>query len=506
MDRRAFLTISAGTLLAACTPEQPRDARPQPLMRRSSEPYRPRFHYSPARGNLADPNGLVYVDGEYHLFYQHDGRWAHAVSKDRLFWRDLRLALDREGDDQALSGSAVVDRRNTSGLVNGDNGLVAVFTSTRTGEAQSIATSSDRGRRFERYHGNPVLHNDGEADFRDPKVFWHPESHAWVMVVSSGDHVSIFGSPDLIGWTHLSDFGQADGLHTAVWECPDLFPLPLDGRQDDIRWVLHVSVGDSEATDGSTSQYFIGTFDGTSFVNQNPADEVMATDFGQDFYAAQTWSDDRHADKVWIGWLGNWRYPYGTPTGAWHGAMSLPRTLSLQTRSGRPRVIQRVIDTAPLRRRSETVGDFDVEDIHVMPFHHTAFELEATVEWEHLDEVAVHLRRGAREFVSAGFDARNGTVFVDRSSSGPDSVVDREGKPVSFGRRSEPVDDPTMTSLHMHAIVDTSSIEVFFDTGRHVASVLVFTDESNDGIAWQATGGLATVRDCRIRELATIWS
>jgi len=506
MDRRAFLSLSAAALLAACTADRSHPAHPSPLMRRSSDPYRPRVHYTPARGNLADPNGLVYLDGEYHLFFQHDGRWAHAVSKDRLFWRDLGIAIDRDGDDQALSGSAVVDRRNTSGLVSGSSGIVAVFTSTRTGEAQSVAASSDRGRDFVRYDGNPVLPNDGEPDFRDPKVFWHPESHAWVMVVSNGDYVSIFGSPDLIKWAHLSDFGQGHGLHTAVWECPDLFPLPLDGRADAVRWVLHVSVGDSEATAGSTSQYFIGSFDGTTFVNQNPSDEVMITDFGQDFYAAQTWSDDHHKDKVWIGWMGNWRYPYGAPTGSWHGAMSLPRTLSLETRSGRPRVIQRVIDTAPLRRRTESVPDFNVEGNHILPFHHTAYELEATLEWDKLDEVAVHLLRGADDFVSAGFDARNGTVFVDRSSSGSEAVTSRDGKAVPFDRRSEPVDDPTMTTLHIHAIVDRSSIEVFFDAGRHVASVVVFTDEDNDGIAWQATGGAATVRDCRISELTTIWS
>lgn len=506
MERRAFLSLGAAALLAACTSEQAQDTRPRPLLRRSSDAFRPRVHYSPAHGNLADPNGLVYVDGEYHLFYQHDGRWAHAVSKDRLFWRDLGIALDREGEDQALSGSAVVDRHNTSGLVHGSNGIVAVFTCTCAGEAQSIAASSDRGLEFVRYRGNPVLHNDGAVDFRDPKVFWHSQSESWVMVVSNGDYVSIFGSPDLISWSHLSDFGQDNGLHTAVWECPDLFPLPLDGREDAILWVLHVSVGDSEATDGSTSQYFVGTFDGTTFTNQNAADEVMVTDFGQDFYAAQTWSDDRQVDKVWIGWMGNWRYPYGTPTGSWHGAMSLPRTLSLETRGGRPRVVQRVIDTAPLRLKSVSVADFDVEDIHVLPFHHKAYELEANVEWEQLDEVAVHVRRGEHEFVSAGFDARNGSVFVDRSSSGSEPVLDRDGNPVPLGRRTQPVDDPNMTKLHVHAVVDTGSVEVFFDTGRYVASVLVFTDESNDGIAWQATGGTATVRDCRISELGTIWS
>ncbi len=351
-----------------------------------------------------------------------------------------------------------------------------------------------------------MLHNDGEPDFRDPKVFWHPESDAWVMVVSNGDYVSIFGSPDLIEWRHLSDFGQSDGLHTAVWECPDLFPLPLDGREDAIRWVMHVSVGDSEATAGSTSQYFVGSFDGTTFANENPADEVLSVDFGQDFYAAQTWSDDRRADKVWIGWMGNWRYPYGAPTGSWHGTMSLPRTLSLETRGDRPRMIQRVIDTAPLRRRSVSPPDFDVEDFHVLPHHHTAYELDATIEWDHLDEVAVHLLRGDDAFVSAGFDARNGTVFVDRSASGSEPVTGRDDKPVPFGRRSEPVDDPAMTTLRIHAVVDRSSIEVFFDDGRHVASVVVFTDEGNDGIAWQTTGGTARVRDCRITELATIWN
>ncbi|VXB93233.1 glycoside hydrolase family 32 protein [Aeromicrobium sp. 9AM] len=507
MDRRVFLTVSAAALLAACTPEKSRRERPRTLLRRSADAYRPRVHYSPARGNLADPNGLVYLAGEYHLFFQHDGRWAHAASKNRLHWRDLGVAIDREGENQALSGSAVVDRRNTSGLVDGSDGLVAVFTSTDGGEAQSVASSSDRGRTFTRYDHNPVLRHDGGGpDFRDPKVFWHADSDSWVMVVSSGDHVSIFGSPDLIEWSHLSDFGQGQGLHSAVWECPDLFSLPLDGHQDATRWVMHVSVGASEATDGSTSQYFVGTFDGTTFVNENAPDDVMIADFGQDFYAAQTWSDDHQDDKVWIGWLGNWRYPYGAPTGTWHGAMSLPRTLSLETRSGRPRVVQQVIDTAPLRRKSTAVRDFAVEGLHELPFHHTAYELEATVEWDQLDEVAVQLMRGDRDFVSVGFDARNGTVFVDRSASGSHGVADRDGNDVTFGRRSEAVDDPAMTQLRIHAIVDRSSIEVFFDNGRHVASVVVFTDEGNDGIAWQTTGGRATVRDCRVTELAAIWS
>lgn len=144
------------------------------------------------------------------------------------------------------------------------------------------------------------------------------------MVVSTDKSVTFYQSDNLIDWNYASRFGDGEGSHVAVWECPDLFRLPVDGDPDNKKWVLHVSVGDNDETNGSTAQYFIGEFDGTTFVNENDPDDVLITDYGQDFYAAQSFSNvtDR---VVWLGWMANWRYPYQSPTEPWMGSLSIPR-------------------------------------------------------------------------------------------------------------------------------------------------------------------------------------
>ncbi len=198
-------------------------------------------------------------------------------------WKRQETALEHDAQGLAMSGSCVVDGANTSGLVTG-GGMVAVYTSTEGGEAQSLAYSTDRGRSWRRFSGNPVIPNDGRKDFRDPKVFWHEDSKAWIMIVSAGDHVSLFRSTDLKAWSHASDFGQGIGSHAAVWECPDLFPL-TDSSDGRTRWVMTLSIGANEETAGSTAQYFIGDFDGSVFFPEDR--DTRFTDVGQDFYAAQ---------------------------------------------------------------------------------------------------------------------------------------------------------------------------------------------------------------------------
>ena len=208
-SRRAVLLSTGAAVLAASS--RVSQAAPPPELRsqvpglgelpadsagNATDPFRPAYHYSPAKGNLADPNGLIYFDGEYHLFHQQDGTWAHAVSSDMVHWKPLGTALQHDALGLAMSGSCVDDGANTSGLVPG-GGMVAIYTSTTGGEAQSLAYSTDRGRSWRRYDGNPVIPNDGRKDFRDPKVFWHEPTKSWVMVVSVNDHVSIFRSPNL---------------------------------------------------------------------------------------------------------------------------------------------------------------------------------------------------------------------------------------------------------------------------------------------------------------------
>ena len=240
------------------------------------EPYRPQFHFTPATNWMNDPNGMVYLDGEYHLFYQHNPfgtkwghmSWGHAVSRDLVHWEHLPIALYEENSIMIFSGSAVVDHANTSGFGrNGEPPLVAIYTGHYTSQPlqnQQIAYSNDRGRTWTKYEGNPVL-DLGERDFRDPKVIWHEGTKRWVMAVAwpVPRQVRFYASPDLKNWTHLSDFGPA-GSTTGIWECPDLFPLRVEGSRRE-RWVLIVSVGGGGPAGGSAMQYFVGDFDGTRF-------------------------------------------------------------------------------------------------------------------------------------------------------------------------------------------------------------------------------------------------
>ena len=241
----------------------------------AADPYRPAYHYTPARNWMNDPNGLVFHDGEYHLFYQYNPGgpdwgnigWGHAVSRDLATWHELGLAIAADGDEQVFSGSAVVDVANTSGFGRpGRPALVAIYTSARAGvQAQSLAYSTDRGRSWTKYAGNPVL-DVGSANFRDPKVFWHAPTRRWIMSVvrSLERRVSFYASDDLRSWRRLSDFGPT-GAVGGAWECPDLIELPIEGRPGESAWMLTVSLNPGGAAGGSGIQYFVGVFDGTRF-------------------------------------------------------------------------------------------------------------------------------------------------------------------------------------------------------------------------------------------------
>ena len=263
------------------------------------ELFRPQFHYTPAKNWMNDPNGLVYYKGEYHLFYQYNPfgsqwghmSWGHAVSRDLVHWRELPVAIPEQGDEMVFSGSAVVDKRNTSGLGTRANPpMVAIYTAAKPGsQAQALAYSTDRGRTFKRYSGNPVL-DIGSGEFRDPKVFWYAPAHEWRMVVSKAVErkIAIYRSPNLKDWTHLSDFGPANATG-GVWECPDLFPLAVDGKRKKTKWVMIVNLNPGGIAGGSAAQYFVGDFDGTRFTAENakpytpPAGDVFADFEGADY-------------------------------------------------------------------------------------------------------------------------------------------------------------------------------------------------------------------------------
>ncbi len=279
MNKLPLLSLVLFALLAACTQAPEKETADSGYY---NEPHRPQFHFSPEKMWMNDPNGLVFYEGEYHLFYQYypdstvwgPMHWGHAVSTDLVHWKHLPIALYPDSLGYIFSGSAVVDWNNTSGFgKDGKPPLIAIFTyhnpeGDKAGridfQYQAIAYSNDKGRTWTKYEGNPVVPNPGLRDFRDPKVIWHEESQSWIMAVAAWDHLELYGSPDLKQWTKLSEFGKEWGTHAGVWECPDLFPLPLDGT-DEQYWVLIQNINPGAYQGGSGTQYLIGQFDGTQF-------------------------------------------------------------------------------------------------------------------------------------------------------------------------------------------------------------------------------------------------
>ena len=298
-----------------------------------TEEHRPQFHFTPEEKWMNDPNGMVYYDGEYHLFYQYypedivwgPMHWGHAVSKDMVHWEHLPIALFPDSLGYIFSGSAVIDWNNTSGLGDPDSypetpPMIAIFTHhNMAGEKagkidyqyQSIAYSNDKGRTWTMYSGNPVVPNPGIKDFRDPKVIWHEASQQWVMVFAAYDKVRIYISPNLKDWTFTSEFGIPGDER--LWECPDLFPMKVE-ETGETKWVLITSIQKDAPNGGTATGYFIGDFDGKTFTGDYKKQYWL--DYGTDNYALVTWSDIPEEDgrRLAIGWMSNWQYAQEVPT------------------------------------------------------------------------------------------------------------------------------------------------------------------------------------------------
>jgi fructan beta-fructosidase len=447
---------------------------------------RPRFHFTAPQGWLNDPNGLVYFDGEWHLFYQHNPfgidwghmSWGHAVSRNLICWEHLPVALPERPGYMIFSGSAAVDCHNTGGFGDGVRPpLVAAYTAHSPHEqTQHIAFSLDRGRTWTSYAGNPVI-VIGSREFRDPKLFWHAPSGRWVMacVLADQRQVRFYGSPNLRDWQHLSDFGPA-GSTAGLWECPDLFPLSVEGNPALLRWVLKVD------DQRSGAQYFIGDFDGERFVCDDRPDVVRRVDFGKDFYAAQSWNDAPDGRRVWLAWMSHWDYAARTPTAPWRGMMSAPRELALRRDADglhlaqRPTRELRALQRAHWRIEDASPGTAN-DRLRAMGARGTALEIAATFTCVDGAEFGVRVRVGAAEETVIGYSPAEGQLFVDRSRSGDVSF-----SPHFDERHAAPctLHDGT---LALHILVDACSVEVFADDGRVVISDLIFPQPESDGIA-----------------------
>ena len=472
---------------------------------------RPSYHFTPPKNFINDPNGLVYLDGEYHLFYQHNPEgdrwghmsWGHAVSRDLARWEHLPVALREEAGVMIFSGSAVFDGRDTSGLGRaGSPPLVAVYTGDGRGrQTQNLASSVDRGRTWAKFAGNPVL-DVGSNAFRDPKVFRHAPTGRWVMATVLADErkVRLWGSADLKRWEKLSDFGPA-GSTKGVWECPELFEVPVEGGDaSEARWVLKVDVNDGAPAGGSGGQYFVGRFDGTVFTPEAPDPPTLWVDRGKDFYASQAWNDAPGGRPVWLAWMNNWQYANEIPTSPWRGAMTAPRTVSLRKTPGGLRLAQAPAEgLRGLRSRRRTLGGRAVPEGETKlggeGVEGVALEVVAEFEPGDADAFGLKVRRGGREETVVGVDRRAGEVYVDRTRSGAVGF-----SPHFPGRHAAKLSAVGAT-VRLHLLLDATSVEVFADGGLAVLTDQVFPDPESRGVSLFAAGGAARLRSLDAWEL-----
>ena len=509
MLRRYFKTIAV--LIMALTVALPavHAGQTRPVY---NEPYRPQFHFTPIRNWMNDPNGLVYFKGEYHLFYQYNPfgnewgnmSWGHAVSTDLVQWKHLPVALEPDPLGMILSGTAVVDERNTTGFFKEKSGgMVAIYTSAGETQQQSIAYSTDNGRTWTKYGGNPVLPNPGIVDFRDPKVFWHDKTQRWIMAVSAGDKVLFYASPNLKNWTYLSEFGMKEGDHSGAWEVPDLFELPVDGDPSHTKWVLKVDINPGEKNQGSRGQYFIGQFDGTKFVNDNPPDKVLWIDYGKDFYASLSWNHLPER-RIWIAWMNNWQYANKTPTSPWRGAMTIPREVALKAipQEGVRLVQAPVLELQQLRTNAKQWS----KPVTISPgsnllsdFQDDTYEMIAEFEVGSATEFGFKVRKGDLEETIVGYDTKSSQLFVNRTNSG-----NTQFSPFFPGEYRTSL-SPVRNRIKLHLFVDRSSIEVFGNEGERVITSLIFPSPESRSVEIYVKNGNVKLKWMNIFHLKSVW-
>lgn len=487
-----------------------------------NESYRPQYHFTPEKNWMNDPNGLVYYQGEYHLFYQHNPfgnvwghmSWGHAVSRDLLHWKHLPVALAEENGVMIFSGSAVVDWNNASGLCKNPDPkdkscLIAIYTGHIEGKKQSqhLAVSNDRGRTWSKYSGNPVL-DIGYRDFRDPKVFWHEATRKWVMVVSlsAEQKVRFYGSKNLLDWELLSDFGPAGvSGKNVLWECPDLFELPVDGQRGNKRWVLIVNINPGGVAGGSGGQYFIGKFDGQKFTNDNPPETKLFVDYGKDFYAGVTFSDipNRDGRRILLGWMSNWQYAQKEPTSPWRTAQSLPRVLTLKKFSEGVRLIQHPINESKSLRDQKPIFSTRSNNSQILrkppSISGDALEIISECEVGSRSAMLMRLRAGTAHETMIGYDAAKKEIYIDRSKSG---AVDFDKN--FSGRHSAPV-LLKQDTIKLQVFVDRSSLEVFINDGEAVITDRVFPSSIVQSLELETEDSGVKYQNLAIWKLHSVW-
>ncbi len=465
-----------------------------------TEPHRPQFHFSPKAHWMNDPNGMVYLKGTYHLFFQYypdstvwgPMHWGHATSKDMVHWQEQPIALYPDSLGYIFSGSAVVDVNNTSGFgKNGQVPLVAIFThhNSRMEKAksdkfqyQSLAYSLDEGKTWTKYAGNPVVPNPGIIDFRDPKVRWFEPQKKWIMTLATKDRVTFYSSPNLKNWTRESEFGKDLGAHGGVWECPDLFPIDHNGKK---AWVLLVSINPGGPNGGSATQYFVGDFDGKNFKPYSTKTKWM--DYGTDNYAGVTFSNTGNR-TILMGWMSNWQYANVVPTGTWRSATTVPRELGLKEVNR-----ELLLTSTPVKELDElngkttTLSNIPVKgsyDIAANTGQKSAL-FKLVLAAPGLNDFSVVLANEQGDELVIGYEKSSNSYYIDRTKAGKTNFEK------GFGKRHTAPRIAMGYNRSITLLVDEASVELFADGGLTVMTDIFFPDQPLNKLFVKSATGIS---------------
>ena len=424
------------------------------------EKFRPDWHHTPAYGWMNDPNGMFYKDGEWHLYYQfgpygsmwNNLTWGHSVSTDLTHWEHREPVLSPDAHGAIFSGSCIVDKDNTAGF--GKDAVIAMYTSAGDVQSQSLAYSLDNGNTFHVYEGNPVL-TAGIADFRDPNMFWNDDIERWTLIMSAGQEMRIYSSPDMKQWTPESRFGRTLGCHDGVWECPDLMKLKVEnGRmKGQERWVLFCNINPGGLAGGSATQYFIGTFDGHKFTVDSESrydGKALWQDYGKDHYAAVSFSNAPDGRHTMMAWMSNWQYANNVPTTQYRSANTIAREPFLY--EGNDFTDPKHPSAKMLYLGSRPAPEYDGKG------------LDRLLSIKGSCRIVLSNDEG-EEFVIT-YDERAMTLSADRSKSGLTDF-------------SQDFDVTATAPVHrrltsMRLFIDNSSVEVFGNNGEVCLTSLVF--------------------------------
>ncbi len=436
---------------------------------KNREQYRPDFHHTPVYGWMNDPNGMFYKDGVWNLYFQYNPygsqwenmTWGHSTSTDLVHWKFQGAPIQPDAIGTIFSGSAVVDKNNTAGL--GKGAVVALYTSAGENQTQSMAYSTDNGKTFTKYEGNPVI-TSNVPDFRDPHMFWNEDIKKWNMILAAGQHMEIYSSDNLKDWKLESSFGETYGNHGGVWECPDLMKMKVRGTNKE-KWMLICNINPGGPFGGSATQYFIGDFDGHKFTCESKPEVTKWMDYGKDHYATVTFDNAPEGRRVAIAWMSNWQYANQVPTQQYRSGNSIPRDLGLFEYKGET-YCSVVPSPEMTAARSKKAGKKLTESCEMV----VNLKGNATIT----------LSNDKGEKVVMNYDAKAETFSMDRTKSGK----------VDFSKDFAAVTKaPTYGNIsQLRIFIDKSSIEALDADGKMSMTNLVFPSKPYNKVTVKGKG------------------